>query len=146
MVKVTGTIMSCTNAAQTVSLKFTLTGPLGPSLVPTPAPKCSQVLSSQYPLARQKPSRSHSLFQRERVPGSLQSPRQRLWVGQPLTALPRCLRCGEGRDVLSAHEEKEWIGGGNGQRSAYRQGNLDERRTRTATYPRFAFVQMPRVS
>jgi len=30
LVKVTGTIMSCTNAAQTVSLKFTLTGPLGP--------------------------------------------------------------------------------------------------------------------
>ncbi len=29
-VKVTGTVMSCTNAAQTVSVKFTLTGPLGP--------------------------------------------------------------------------------------------------------------------
>jgi len=29
-VKVTGTVMSCTNVAQTVSVKFTLTGPLGP--------------------------------------------------------------------------------------------------------------------
>jgi hypothetical protein len=30
IVKVTGTAMSCTNAAQIVSVKFTLTGPLGP--------------------------------------------------------------------------------------------------------------------